>query len=75
MSGVVASKGITSAVYNSSKAALVQLAHNLAMEWSRTREDGSGGIRVNCLSPGNIETPTVQKLFEERQAPVLFALA
>lgn len=65
MSGLVANKGMLSPVYNSSKAALIQLARNLAMEWSPPRDDGSGGIRVNCLSPGHIETPMVLKLFEE----------
>ncbi|TQS32542.1 hypothetical protein Golomagni_07137, partial [Golovinomyces magnicellulatus] len=65
MSGVVANKGMLTPIYNSSKAALIQLARNLAMEWSRTNEDGSGGIRVNCISPGHIRTPMVEKLFEE----------
>ncbi|KAL2136164.1 hypothetical protein VTI74DRAFT_5217 [Chaetomium olivicolor] len=65
MSGSVANKGLLSPVYNSSKAAVIQLARNLAMEWSRVREDGSGGIRVNCISPGHIMTPMVRKNFEE----------
>lgn len=65
MSGLVANKGMLSPVYNSSKAALIQLARNLAMEWSPVKEDGTGGIRVNCLSPGHIETPMVLELFEE----------
>jgi NAD(P)-dependent dehydrogenase (short-subunit alcohol dehydrogenase family) len=52
-------------VYNASKAAVIQLARNLAMEWSPIREDGTGGIRVNCLSPGHILTPMVLKNFEE----------
>ncbi|TWU71273.1 hypothetical protein ED733_000550 [Metarhizium rileyi] len=65
MSGVVANKGMLSPVYNSSKAAVIQLARNLAMEWSPVRADGSGGIRVNCLSPGHIETPMVLGLFEK----------
>ncbi|KAM0665731.1 hypothetical protein ACQRIU_005992 [Beauveria bassiana] len=63
MSGLVANKGMRSPVYNSSKAAVIQLARSLAMEWSPLREDGSGGIRVNCLSPGHIETPMVLELF------------
>ncbi|OAA43064.1 oxidoreductase [Cordyceps fumosorosea ARSEF 2679] len=46
-------------------AALIQLARNLAMEWSPVRRDGTGGIRVNCLSPGHIETPMVLELFEK----------
>lgn len=65
MSGLVANKGMLSPVYNSSKAALIQLARNLAMEWSPVRRDGTGGIRVNCLSPGHIETPMVLELFEK----------
>ena len=35
MSGLVANKGLISPVYNSSKAALIQLTRNLAMEWGR----------------------------------------
>jgi NAD(P)-dependent dehydrogenase (short-subunit alcohol dehydrogenase family) len=65
MSGLVANKGLLSPVYNSSKAAVIQLARNLAMEWSPVREDGTGGIRVNCISPGHILTPMVLKNFEE----------
>ncbi|KAK4034045.1 D-arabinitol 2-dehydrogenase [Parachaetomium inaequale] len=65
MSGLVANKGLLSPVYNSSKAAVIQLARNLAMEWSPVREDGAGGIRVNCISPGHILTPMVLKNFEE----------
>ena len=65
MSGLVANKGLISPVYNSSKAAVIQLARNLAMEWSRKQEDGTGGIRVNCISPGHILMPMVRKNFEE----------
>ncbi|EON95851.1 putative oxidoreductase protein [Phaeoacremonium minimum UCRPA7] len=65
MSGLVANKGLLSPAYNSSKAAVLQLARNLAMEWSPIQEDGTGGIRVNCISPGHILTPMVLKNFEE----------
>ncbi|KAM0251929.1 hypothetical protein ACHAQJ_007944 [Trichoderma viride] len=65
MSGSVANKGLLSSAYNSSKAALIQLARNLAMEWSGISENNEGGIRVNCLSPGHIITPMVMKNFEE----------
>lgn len=44
---------------------MIQLARNLAMEWTPIRKDGTGGIRVNCLSPGHILTPMVLKNFEE----------
>lgn len=65
MSGSVANKGLICPVYNASKAAVIQLARNLAMEWSPIKEDGTGGIRVNCISPGHIMTPMVLKNFEE----------
>ncbi|KAL5337727.1 hypothetical protein BJX70DRAFT_399362 [Aspergillus crustosus] len=57
MSGLVANKGMTSPVYNSSKAAVIQLGRNLAMEWGRY------GIRVNSLCPGHIVTPMVEQVF------------
>ena len=59
MSGFVANKGLLSPVYNSSKAALIQLARNLSMEW------GKHGIRVNSLCPGHVITPMVQQNFKE----------
>lgn len=59
MSGFVANKGLITPVYNSSKAAVIQLARNLAMEW------GKKGIRVNALCPGHIITPMVKKNFED----------
>jgi NAD(P)-dependent dehydrogenase (short-subunit alcohol dehydrogenase family) len=59
MSGLVANKGLISPVYNSSKAAVIQLGRNLAMEW------GKYGIRVNTLCPGHIVTPMVEANFAE----------
>lgn len=38
MSGLIANKGLTSSVYNSSKAAVIQLGRSLAMEWGRIPE-------------------------------------
>lgn len=55
MSGLNANKGFTSSVYNSSKAAVIQLGRSLAMEWGQII-DGKP-IRVNVLCPGNIMTP------------------
>lgn len=60
MSGMVANKGLTTLVYNSSKAALIQLSRNMAMEW------GGRGIRVNSLCPGHIKTPMVQEHLDEK---------
>jgi NAD(P)-dependent dehydrogenase (short-subunit alcohol dehydrogenase family) len=68
MSGTIANRGFIAPVYNSSKAAVVQLARNLAMEWGRKNPDGSGGIRVNSLSPGHIVTPMVQANFDRGEA-------
>ncbi|GFF92373.1 putative short chain dehydrogenase/oxidoreductase [Aspergillus lentulus] len=62
MSGLIANKGMTSPVYNSSKAAVIQLARSLAMEWGRQ------GIRVNSLCPGHVLTPMVEQVFEQNPA-------
>ncbi|KAI1436794.1 hypothetical protein GGR50DRAFT_170388 [Xylaria sp. CBS 124048] len=63
MSGTIANRGLICPliyrVYNASKAAVIQLGRNLAMEW------GSKGIRVNTISPGYIVTEMVEKLFVE----------
>jgi len=65
MSGVVANKGLPCPVYNSSKAAVIQLVKNLAMEWGPVQASGTEGIRVNCLSPRHIITPMVLENFKE----------
>ncbi|KAI5781535.1 hypothetical protein EDC01DRAFT_789714 [Geopyxis carbonaria] len=58
MSGSVANRGLICAAYNASKAAVVQLARNLASEWGRH------GIRVNTISPGYIVTPMTRSDFK-----------
>jgi len=65
MSGLVANKGLISSVYNSSKAAVMQLGRNLAMEWGKMDNDGCRCIRVNSLCPGHIVTPMVEENFKE----------
>ena len=50
--------------YNLSKAADMQLARNLAVEW------GPDNIRVNCIAPGLIKTDFAKALHED---PVLSA--
>ncbi|TAQ90211.1 hypothetical protein B7494_g1501 [Chlorociboria aeruginascens] len=65
MSGLVANKGMVSPVYNSSKAAVIQLGRSLAMEWGKIDGEGRGGIRVNCLCPGHIVTPMVKETLQE----------
>lgn len=79
MSGLIANRHFTSSVYNSSKAAVIQLARSLAMEWGQiipasdpnspySNSEGKLPIRVNALCPGNIVTPMVQKNFEDDPA-------
>ncbi|KAJ4296988.1 hypothetical protein N0V88_003904 [Collariella sp. IMI 366227] len=58
MSGTVANRGLICPAYNASKAAVLQLARNLAAEW------GVHGIRVNTLSPGYIVTAMTDGLFD-----------
>ncbi|KAK5736720.1 hypothetical protein LTR17_007224 [Elasticomyces elasticus] len=66
MSGLNANKGLNSSIYNSSKAAVIQLGRNLAMEWCKAVEtsEGKKPIRVNVLCPGNIMTPMVENDFK-----------
>ncbi|KAJ6142849.1 hypothetical protein N7471_002302 [Penicillium samsonianum] len=59
MSGTVVNRGLICPVYNASKAAVIQLARNLAAEW------GQYNIRVNTLSPGYILSPMLEMLFVE----------
>jgi NAD(P)-dependent dehydrogenase (short-subunit alcohol dehydrogenase family) len=62
MSGTVANKGVETVAYNSSKAAVLQMARNLAAEWGN---DGvHPTIRVNTVSPGYIQTPITMPTVE-----------
>lgn len=54
MSAHVCNKGVETAAYNSSKAAVVQLARSLAAEWGSLANCPL--IRVNTISPGYIRT-------------------
>ncbi|KAJ5264796.1 hypothetical protein N7505_007589 [Penicillium chrysogenum] len=42
MSGMIANKGMKSSIYNSSKAAVIQLTRSFAMEWSNIDTEGRG---------------------------------
>ncbi|KAJ5294192.1 hypothetical protein PENANT_c028G02973 [Penicillium antarcticum] len=57
MSGTIVNRGLICPAYNASKAAVLQLARNLAAEW------GQYNIRVNTISPGYIVTSMVENLF------------
>lgn len=47
------------APYGMTKAALIQLSRNLAVEWARF------GIRVNAISPWYTDTPLVEKVLQQ----------
>lgn len=46
-------------IYGLSKAADMQLARNLAVEW------GASNVRVNCLAPGIVKTDMARTLWED----------
>lgn len=53
--------------YGSSKAAVIAMTSNLAVEW------GLSGVRVNCVSPGFTLTPMLQGMIDrgERDSELL----
>jgi Tropinone reductase 1 len=51
----------TGSLYGSTKAALIQLTKNLAVEWAEY------GIRVNAVAPWYIRTPLVNHLLEDKK--------
>ncbi len=51
----------TGALYGATKAALIQLTKNLAVEWAEH------GIRVNAVAPWYIRTPLVQHLLDDEE--------
>ncbi|KAH7354994.1 putative short-chain dehydrogenase [Rhexocercosporidium sp. MPI-PUGE-AT-0058] len=59
MSGSVANKGVHTSAYNSSKAAVQQLARSLASEWG-ANSSNDPPVRVNSISPGYIYTPLTE---------------
>ena len=50
----------TGAIYGTTKAALIQLAKNLAVEWA------SDHIRVNAIAPWYIRTPLAEQVIQNK---------
>ncbi|NWK97419.1 short-chain dehydrogenase [Sphingobium lactosutens] len=59
ISSVVAMQAAPLHAYGPAKAAVLNLAQGLAAEW------GPYGVRVNCVSPGFVETPATARGFEQ----------
>ena len=51
------------AAYNASKAAVVMLTKSAALDYA------FAGIRVNCVCPGRVLTPLVQRVIDESENP------
>jgi len=51
----------TGSIYGMSKAALIQLTKNLAVEWAKNK------IRVNAVAPWYIQTPLTEKLLANEE--------
>ena len=51
---------LISPCYSAAKGAIISLTKSLALRYAKE------GIRINCISPGTIDTPMAQTFFEER---------
>lgn len=63
--GLVASAG--KAPYVASKFGLVGLSKALALEYAANGTRESGGVTVNCICPGWVETPLIEPQIEARR--------
>ena len=62
ITGLVGAPGMTA--YATSKGAIITFTRSLALE------QAENGIRVNCICPGSVDTPMLQKSFDRTQDPV-----
>ncbi|KAL2219275.1 short-chain dehydrogenase/reductase-like protein SDR [Thermoascus aurantiacus ATCC 26904] len=66
MSGQICVRPQKQAAYNASKGAVAMLAKSLATDHPYFRRWGPSGIRVNCLSPGYMETDLIRELLTKQ---------
>lgn len=64
--GLVAS--VQKAPYVASKFGLVGLSKSAALEYAASGSRGSGGVTVNCICPGWVETPLIEPQIAARAA-------
>ncbi len=62
VNGVNGGSSVSGAPYAMAKAGLINMTRYLAMEWAVDR------IRVNCVAPGPVETPMIDRLTEADHA-------
>ncbi len=55
---------LISPCYSAAKGAIIALTKSLALRYAKE------GIRVNCISPGTIDTPMTQGFFDEEKTSV-----
>lgn len=63
--GLVASAG--KAPYVASKFGLIGLSKAIALEYAATGSRESGGVTVNCICPGWVETPLIEPQIDARR--------